>query len=457
MDEGTEFDPSIFFESWCSMNVNTSVTIDLVQHGLMPKVAAMQNDSETRTMTICLTENGKAWEIPDDALPMVVYCKPSGLSGQYDTVNGQSAFAVDGSTITVTFASQLLTSPGLVTAAVVFSSSSGKRLSTFPFVIDVEPTPYFDGVIEDAGTDSTGSTSGFVLPTATVTQTANGATISITDKNGTTTATVKNGSDGVGIEQIVVNEDGSMDIHLTNATTERFQIPKGEKGDKGDPGPAYTLTVSDRDTIANAVTAALKNEIPLVTVAKAPVFVSSEDEMTDPGEVYVLVPDGVLWAYMAVDFVKLGAELFELGSIKADDGMDGGVSSSPNRVRTRHLPCTTETPMSIDCGSAAKWLAHFYRDETWLGKTSFVSKSDDDIVQLCSSPEDVTHVRIVLAYVSDANVTDIPDLLSNVTITQQTSGMARCNTGMAYNQPVDYEDRILAMEAELEVLVNGTF
>ena len=54
-------------------------------------------------------------------------------------------------------------------------------------------------------------------PIATVTQTAEGATISITDKNGTTTATVTNGKDG---------KDGA-----DGAPGE-----KGDKGDKGDPG-----------------------------------------------------------------------------------------------------------------------------------------------------------------------------------------------------------------------------
>jgi len=54
-------------------------------------------------------------------------------------------------------------------------------------------------------------------PIATVTQTAEGATISITDKNGTTTATVTNGKDG---------KDGA-----DGAPGE-----KGDKGDKGAPG-----------------------------------------------------------------------------------------------------------------------------------------------------------------------------------------------------------------------------
>lgn len=55
-------------------------------------------------------------------------------------------------------------------------------------------------------------------PTATVTQTAEGATITITDKNGTTTANVAKGAKG--------------DKGDTGATG-----PKGDKGDTGDQGP----------------------------------------------------------------------------------------------------------------------------------------------------------------------------------------------------------------------------
>lgn len=239
---------------------------------------------------------------------------------------------------------------------------------------------------------------------------------------------------------------GSQRVDLTGYATENW-VAAGYQA-KGD-----YLTEDDIGTIA----AAVKKEVPLVTVAKSPIFVDSPDKMTDTGEVYVLVPDGFLWAYMAVDSVELGAELFEIGGIMGDNGTDAGVAQTQNRIRTAKLPCHTEAPISIVCNSKAKWLVHFYRDGVWLGKTSFKSTSCDDIVQLYSQPEDVTHVRLLLAYTSDANVTDIPDLLSNVTITQKVSGMAWCNTGMAYNQPVDYEDRILAMEAELEVLMNGTF
>lgn len=43
-------------------------------------------------------------------------------------------------------------------------------------------------------------------PTATVTQTDNGAIITITDKNGTTTATIVNGKDGADGEVIDLSE-----------------------------------------------------------------------------------------------------------------------------------------------------------------------------------------------------------------------------------------------------------
>lgn len=69
----------------------------------------------------------------------------------------------------------------------------------------------FDGADGQDGTD------GF-SPTATVTQTSEGATITITDKNGTTTANVAKGAKG--------------DKGDTGATG-----PKGDKGDTGEQGP----------------------------------------------------------------------------------------------------------------------------------------------------------------------------------------------------------------------------
>ena len=80
-------------------------------------------------------------------------------------------------------------------------------------------------------------------PIAKVTQTAEGATIEITDKEGTTTATVTNGKDGVDGKDGAKGEKGD-----TGAAGP--QGDKGEKGEKGDPGNDYALTDADKDEIA---------------------------------------------------------------------------------------------------------------------------------------------------------------------------------------------------------------
>lgn len=80
------------------------------------------------------------------------------------------------------------------------------------------------GPAGEAGQDGAAGRDG-VSPTASVTQTAEGATITVTDAAGTTTATLTNGRDGA-----------------TGATGPKGdtgpQGPKGDKGDTGATGPA---------------------------------------------------------------------------------------------------------------------------------------------------------------------------------------------------------------------------
>ena len=81
-------------------------------------------------------------------------------------------------------------------------------------------------------------------PTATVKQTANGVTISITDKNGTTTADVLNGSKGDKGDKGDKGETGE-------------QGPQGEKGETGEAGTSVTIqsvTESTEDGGSNIVT-----------------------------------------------------------------------------------------------------------------------------------------------------------------------------------------------------------
>lgn len=81
-------------------------------------------------------------------------------------------------------------------------------------------------------------------PIAVVTQTQNGATISITDANGQTTATISNGSNGaagVGITSITfkntdVNGNNIYSVNLSDSTSYDITCPKGSAGVPGSAG-----------------------------------------------------------------------------------------------------------------------------------------------------------------------------------------------------------------------------
>ena len=119
-------------------------------------------------------------------------------------------------------------------------------------------------VVKDApeGSGSAGN-DGF-SPIATVTQTSEGAAITITDKNGTTTATITNGKDGDPGDQGPTGPKG-------NDGATGPQGPKGDKGDTGATGPAGNngkdgktpvkgtdyFTDADKAEMVNSVLAAL--------------------------------------------------------------------------------------------------------------------------------------------------------------------------------------------------------
>lgn len=86
----------------------------------------------------------------------------------------------------------------------------------------IQGVPGPQGERGETGSQGVPGEDGF-SPSATVTQTATGATITITDKNGTTTA----------------------------------DIPNGERGPKGDTGDSYVLTSADKSEIAQLVLAEL--------------------------------------------------------------------------------------------------------------------------------------------------------------------------------------------------------
>lgn len=135
------------------------------------------------------------------------------------------------------------------------------------------------GPAGEAGQDGAAGRDG-VSPTASVTQTAEGATITVTDAAGTTTATLTNGRDGATGATGPKGDTGPQgpkgDKGDTGATGPAGatgatgpQGPKGDTGEtgaqgpqgetgpqgpKGDPGDDYVLTAQDKHDIAALVT-----------------------------------------------------------------------------------------------------------------------------------------------------------------------------------------------------------
>ena len=111
----------------------------------------------------------------------------------------------------------------------------------------VKGVDYFDGSDGKDGTNGKDGINGQdgYSPTATITQTDNGAIITITDKNGTTTTNITNGKDGAKGDKGDKGETGSQGIQGETGPQgpqgeQGIQGLKGDKGDKGDTGATGT-------------------------------------------------------------------------------------------------------------------------------------------------------------------------------------------------------------------------
>lgn len=126
------------------MNVLANVTFDMQRPGYAI-IYAVQGDRLTRQVNAKLVNAGVPWTVPDGALMMIRYYKPDGTAGFYDTdESGNTAYTISGSSVTFTIAQQALAVVGNVAMQLNFYSSGGEALSSFPFVVSVQPSVYND-------------------------------------------------------------------------------------------------------------------------------------------------------------------------------------------------------------------------------------------------------------------------------------------------------------------------
>ena len=131
------------------MQVTKQIAVELLDGGNVPPIVyAKQNDRQTRFVAVSLYENGQPFEPPDGVLAEFRAKKPDGTACFYDVnEDGEPAIVIEGSVVTAELAEQVLTAAGKVYAEINLYSSAGEKLTTFSFVIIVEPSVLTDAEI----------------------------------------------------------------------------------------------------------------------------------------------------------------------------------------------------------------------------------------------------------------------------------------------------------------------
>lgn len=87
------------------MTTTQKLKLDFNLQGTAPRIRAVQGDLYTRLVEISLYSHKTPWAIPEDADVLIRYRKPDRTAGAYDTLpNGESAWRIQGNTVTVTIA-----------------------------------------------------------------------------------------------------------------------------------------------------------------------------------------------------------------------------------------------------------------------------------------------------------------------------------------------------------------
>lgn len=116
--------------------------LDLSKKGVIPLLNAKQRDVGTK-IVVKITDNGKEYAIPADASFSVWFSGKSG-EGNYTTINGKSAFAINGNTVTVELIYQMLNNPGEHLMCLVMNGADGSQLGLWNIPYYVEAIPGAD-------------------------------------------------------------------------------------------------------------------------------------------------------------------------------------------------------------------------------------------------------------------------------------------------------------------------
>lgn len=130
------------------MTESTAVSLNLQSPNISTVVYAVQNDRSARHIVAQLRDGSSPWTPPYGAAAIIRYLKPDGTGGFYDTDdNNNSAVTITGSVADLTLVEQTLTVPGDVYMQLNFYATDGTRLTTFAWILRVQPSVVADASI----------------------------------------------------------------------------------------------------------------------------------------------------------------------------------------------------------------------------------------------------------------------------------------------------------------------
>lgn len=251
------------------------------------------------------------------------------------------------------------------------------------------------------------------------------------------------------------------------------------------------------------------DKVPYVKVAEHPTFVNSIEEMTDISKMYVLNSDGMFYAYKAHTTVTPGGTVANFTnkvptSIDANGAIYNGTGYKNNTrlsssgvekdedyhtafgyipakggdtIRFKSVSKNGADVIWYDTIQSLNYIcaydANFKFLYTGSSEGIYNTNSFVDSMSLDGSVSVITLKNVAnIAYIrmnvfNSYSVNDIIGESAIITVNEEityttteegtTTTYSWEPTGISYNQPADYEHRIIAMENELEVLLNGTF
>ena len=283
--------------------------------------------------------------------------------------------------------------------------------------------------------------------------------------------------------------------------------------------PDIRKNISDRidglltdETFVNNIADEVKQRVPLIKTVEQPIFVDSIEQMTDTDKIYMLSTDGMLYSYQKKTIITPGGTTANFtNQVPISTDTDGSIFNGVGYKDNVRLSSSGDISSSAQNGSVttgfipwkntdvvrmkgATWASmsgqHFYftiyksnkeaygggvgqgcvesggesgnhfsviYDEI-TGVTTFsINDPDGDTGAFRTNAKTAAFIRLtVYGKGEDLIITTNEEITYTTTEGGEETVYSWESTGISYNQPADYEDRVIAVETDVSRLKNQT-